>query len=482
MASDPESLATKLEQRKADGYTAQWHDVELCIAAFRRQPPVLSVEGLRARVEALRWTCYVDQPDATWACDQVLEILAAPVEATELDRLRNLCAEMYQVAGTLGADARVLDTLSAAANGQPLPHGTLLPYAAPVEARATQEAPANGRAWLRCDGLNYWVCVGPSTEDREVGRARLEAVDAALRAPQPAEPTREQIEHVTQHEACIAEMEVAFDASLEQALNRAEAAETQVATLTATVAEMGHARNLAEGLIATLTTELAEARADVVYHSYCRPNRKLAEAWRDDAKAMNDQWADEVKARRDAEHQIATLRQELAAALKLADSNLHPGRYPDPAFTVEGEPAVSRPSLEQQNAALTTELAEALALTSPDIRVLHENLERSVSTMRRERDDMMHERDEARANARILGHAYTTDNSPPRSVVSAVLAYPVRPEPSTAACWVNDPEARYKCNRAKGHTGNHRHEWCGRVQSEWPALAASEPASEPEKE
>ncbi len=47
---------------------------------------------------------------------------------SEIDRLRTLCAEMYQVAGTLGADARVLDNLSAAASGKPLPHASLLPY------------------------------------------------------------------------------------------------------------------------------------------------------------------------------------------------------------------------------------------------------------------------------------------------------------------------------------------------------------------
>lgn len=48
----------------------------------------------------------------------------------EIDQLRNLCAEVYQVAGTLGADARVLDNLWAAADGKPLPHGSLLPYPA----------------------------------------------------------------------------------------------------------------------------------------------------------------------------------------------------------------------------------------------------------------------------------------------------------------------------------------------------------------
>jgi hypothetical protein len=55
---------------------------------------------------------------------------AAELEAAkaEIDRLRNLCSEVYQVAGALGADERVLDNLWAAADGKPLPHESLLPY------------------------------------------------------------------------------------------------------------------------------------------------------------------------------------------------------------------------------------------------------------------------------------------------------------------------------------------------------------------
>lgn len=36
------------------------------------------------------------------------------------------------------------------------------------------------------------------------------------------------------------------------------------------------------------------------------------------------------------------------------------------------------------------------------------------------------ERDNARANARILAHSYTHDSRPPRRVVDEALAYPVR--------------------------------------------------------
>lgn len=45
----------------------------------------------------------------------------------ERDALRLVCAEAYQMAGALGASVEALDNLSAAANGQPLPHETFLP-------------------------------------------------------------------------------------------------------------------------------------------------------------------------------------------------------------------------------------------------------------------------------------------------------------------------------------------------------------------
>lgn len=37
------------------------------------------------------------------------------------------------------------------------------------------------------------------------------------------------------------------------------------------------------------------------------------------------------------------------------------------------------------------------------------------------------ERDEARAHARVLAHAYENDNRPPQRVVAASLAYPAIP-------------------------------------------------------
>jgi hypothetical protein len=45
-------------------------------------------------------------------------------------RLEYLCAEMYQVAGEVGAPVRVLDALSAAADGRPIPRASLLPISA----------------------------------------------------------------------------------------------------------------------------------------------------------------------------------------------------------------------------------------------------------------------------------------------------------------------------------------------------------------
>lgn len=45
-----------------------------------------------------------------------------------INRLEGLCAELYQVLGTLGAPERVLDQVLAAAEGRLLPHRTLLPF------------------------------------------------------------------------------------------------------------------------------------------------------------------------------------------------------------------------------------------------------------------------------------------------------------------------------------------------------------------
>jgi hypothetical protein len=48
--------------------------------------------------------------------------------ARRLDELQTVCAELYQVLGTLGAPERVLDQASAAAEGRPLPYPSLLPF------------------------------------------------------------------------------------------------------------------------------------------------------------------------------------------------------------------------------------------------------------------------------------------------------------------------------------------------------------------
>lgn len=47
-----------------------------------------------------------------------------------LERLEQVCAEVYQFAGAVGAPARVLDNLSAAADGHPIPHESILPVTA----------------------------------------------------------------------------------------------------------------------------------------------------------------------------------------------------------------------------------------------------------------------------------------------------------------------------------------------------------------
>lgn len=45
-----------------------------------------------------------------------------------VETLEDLCSEVYQIAGTLGAPARVLDQLLAASEGRDLPYQSLLPF------------------------------------------------------------------------------------------------------------------------------------------------------------------------------------------------------------------------------------------------------------------------------------------------------------------------------------------------------------------
>ncbi len=55
-------------------------------------------------------------------------------------RLRSLCAEMYQVAGALNAPTRVLDQLLAGARGEKLPYETVLPIDTPETPQAICES------------------------------------------------------------------------------------------------------------------------------------------------------------------------------------------------------------------------------------------------------------------------------------------------------------------------------------------------------
>ena len=56
----------------------------------------------------------------------------------ELESMRNVCAEAYQFAGAYNAPVEVMDNLSAAMLGEPLPHETFLPVVPPVPEEITK--------------------------------------------------------------------------------------------------------------------------------------------------------------------------------------------------------------------------------------------------------------------------------------------------------------------------------------------------------
>ncbi len=91
-------------------------------------------------------TKYSSKPWHIW----LAEMTAHDAEQrAEIARLRTLCLEAYQVVGSLATDAgmfdhqatvRVLDNLSMAGTGKPLPHRELLPYPASQKIARLREA------------------------------------------------------------------------------------------------------------------------------------------------------------------------------------------------------------------------------------------------------------------------------------------------------------------------------------------------------
>ena len=72
------------------------------------------------------WLAYLIFPEPnSWyveACERADKL------EDENAALKQLCAEAYQVVGALNGPVNLLDNLSAGAQGEPMPHKTVLPY------------------------------------------------------------------------------------------------------------------------------------------------------------------------------------------------------------------------------------------------------------------------------------------------------------------------------------------------------------------
>jgi hypothetical protein len=117
-------------------------DPSLRVSEIRKEHDALKaeLEIERIRLDACGVVAIADTPESAatvrdmreeyWSasCDDVARRVDECIALrTERDSLRLVCGEAYQMAGALGASAKALDNLSAAANGQPLPHETFLP-------------------------------------------------------------------------------------------------------------------------------------------------------------------------------------------------------------------------------------------------------------------------------------------------------------------------------------------------------------------
>ena len=105
-----------------------------------RMPPELwRDDELDKRQRHARYVQAADEIEALRAeCERLRE---------KVEQIMGLAAELYQVLGALDADDKVLDQVSAAAHGNPLPHDTLLPFTSDEHERL--RADARRYQWLR---------------------------------------------------------------------------------------------------------------------------------------------------------------------------------------------------------------------------------------------------------------------------------------------------------------------------------------------
>lgn len=69
---------------------------------------------------------------------------------------QQLLAELYQILGVLDAPARVLDQVSAAVNGDPLPYDTLLPFIKDQDSMSDYDIDSNP-CFIKVEaGVRYW--------------------------------------------------------------------------------------------------------------------------------------------------------------------------------------------------------------------------------------------------------------------------------------------------------------------------------------
>jgi hypothetical protein len=133
-------IDTKELIEQARGYVApEWGSAAPLIHKMADTIARLETEARQAteRADFCHAATREAQAFASHYADEVFELRTkvARLEA-ERDAARQLCATAYQVAGAAGASVELLDNLSAAASGQPIPHdhGAGLPFVADTAA------------------------------------------------------------------------------------------------------------------------------------------------------------------------------------------------------------------------------------------------------------------------------------------------------------------------------------------------------------
>ena len=161
---------------KPTPYSMTW--IKTGIAESKGGRMELNMNGAfdQMRIKNMELAIHEWQKACGMASDRIAELEA------EIAKLRGVCADAYQLVGAVGGPVEALDNLSAAANGEPIPHDTFLPFRecdCLSELKELREAAAK---FLRSEAYYNYILNNNIDHVVDIAQNRLGKERATLRA------------------------------------------------------------------------------------------------------------------------------------------------------------------------------------------------------------------------------------------------------------------------------------------------------------